>query len=394
MEIKQILVSEILPYPKNAKKHPKDQIVKIANSIKEFGFNQPLVVDKNNVLIVGHGRLQAAKELGLDSVPCLQVTNLTEEQTRLYRLADNKLNESEWDMELVIEEIKDLHSLEIDITPSGFEIDILPPEKELNEDIVFEPPAQPKTKFGDVYLMGDHVLICGDSTSIDTVNKLMGDNLADLVFTDPPYNIDYDFSKNGMVETGQRKAKHGKIKNDNMSDEEFNVFITNVLSNLFIFLKDGGSFYVSAGRESTITFNRILLEQNLKISQWLIWVKEHFNISRLDYHPSHEVITYGWKPKAAHNWFSDRKQKDVLNFSRDENAIHPTQKPVALIEYLINNSSKQNDVVLDFFGGSGATLIAAEKTNRKARIIELDPAYCDAIVARWEHLTGRKSLIQ
>jgi len=209
--------------------------------------------------------------------------------------------------------------------------------------------------------------------------------MADMVFTDPPYNIDYDFSNNGMVQTGQRTARFDKIQNDKMSDEKFNNFIKDVFSNIFTKLKEGGSYYISAGRESTLTFNLILKDLDFHIQSWLIWVKENFNISRLDYHPKHEVITYGWKKGKAHNWYSDRSQTDVVNISREKagTAVHPTQKPVDLLIYFIENSSKKNEVILDLFGGSGSTLIACEKSKRICRSIEIDEKYCDVIVKRY-----------
>jgi DNA modification methylase len=209
--------------------------------------------------------------------------------------------------------------------------------------------------------------------------------MVDMVFTDPPYNIDYDFSQNGMVQTGQRKARFGKIKNDKMSDESFDRFIADAFANILLKLKDGGSYYISAGRESTLTFNRILKELGFHIQSWLIWIKEHFNISRLDYHPKHEVITYGWKQGAAHNWFTDRSQVDVLPIDREKagTAVHPTQKPIALLVYLIKNSSKKNQSVLDLFAGSGSTLIACEQTGRINYSIELDESYCQVIIERY-----------
>lgn len=206
-----------------------------------------------------------------------------------------------------------------------------------------------------------------------------------MVFTDPPYNIDYDFSNNGMVATGQRTARFDKIKNDKMSDEKFDQFIKDVFKNILLNLKEGGSYYISASRESTLTFNLMLKELDFHIQSWLIWVKENFNISRLDYHPRHEVITYGWKKGKAHNWCSDRSQTDVLEISREKagTAVHPTQKPVALLEYLINNSSKAGNLILDFFCGSGSTLITCEKTKRICYGMELDEKYCDVIVKRY-----------
>jgi DNA modification methylase len=252
-------------------------------------------------------------------------------------------------------------------------------------------PEEAKSKPGDLYILGNHRLLCGDSTLSSEVERLMEGENADLVFTDPPYNIDYDFSQNGMVQTGQRKARFGKIKNDKMSDQDFDQFISSVFENLNKFMKDGASFYISAGRESTQVFNRILQKQGFHIAQWLIWVKDNFNISRLSYHPRHEVITYGWKKGEAHAWYGGRSYSDVLEFKRNSNAVHPTQKPIELLDFMITNSSTSGSLVLDLFGGSGSTLIACEQNRRRARLMELDPKYCDVIVARWEQFTGNKA---
>jgi len=238
--------------------------------------------------------------------------------------------------------------------------------------------------------------MCGDSTVVTDVDKLMDGKKADMVFTDPPYNMDYDFSNNGMVETGQRTARFGKIKNDKMSNDDFDTFVMDVFTNLFSKLKEGGSYYITARRESTLLFNKMLNQQDLHVQSWLIWVKENFNISRFDYHPMHEVVTYGWKKGKAHSWYGDRSQTDVLNISREKagEAVHPTQKPVALIEYLLSNSSKKGHSILDLFGGSGSTLIACEKTKRKCFMMELDEKYCDVIIQRYQEFTGKSAILE
>lgn len=389
-KIEMVLVDDVKPYEKNAKKHPKGQVDKIAKSIKAFGFNQPLVLNKDMVLIVGHGRLEAAKKLGMEKVPAL-ILDIEEKGAKAYRLADNKLNESPWDMQLVIEELRILAAEDFDISLTGFDEDLslsLSPESGEMPSV----PSEPTAKLGDIYQLGDHRLMCGDSALASDVEKLMGGGLADMVFTDPPYNIDYDFSKNGMVEAGHRKAKFGKIKNDKMKAGDFDKFISDVFANLDAFMREGASFYISAGRESTVTFNRILEEKGFYIAQWLIWVKENFNISRLSYHPRHEIVTFGWKKGGSHFWKGGRSQSDILDFGRDQGAVHPTQKPVAMLEKFMTNSSEKGAVVLDLFGGSGATVIAAEKCARSARLMELDPRYVDVIVQRWENLTGKKAL--
>ena len=238
-----------------------------------------------------------------------------------------------------------------------------------------------------------HKLMCWDSTNQDEVEKLMNWEKADMVFTDPPYNIAYDFNNNWMVQSWQRTAKFWEIKNDNMSEDKFDKFITDVFSNLMNTLKDWCSYYITAWRESTITFNHILDKLWFHIQSWLIWVKENFNISRLDHHPKHEIITYWWKKWAKHRWFNNRSQTDVLEFKREVSKnVHPTQKPVELLEYLINNSSQKNEVILDLFWWSWSTLIASEKTNRKSRIMEIDEKYIQIILKRYNDYTNWKNI--
>jgi len=390
MDIQQILIQDIKPYPKNAKKHPKKQIEQVAASIKEFGFKQPIVLDKDNVLIVGHGRLEAAKLLDLKTVPAIIAADLSEEQIKAYRLADNKLNESDWDMDLVVGELKELEASLAGLT--GFSLDLLVEANE-KDDQVPELPDEPVSKLGDVYLLGKHRLMCGDSTKLEDVEKLMDGQKADLLVTDPPYNLAYDFGKNGMVQSGQRKARFGQIKNDEMSDEDFGVFLSDVFSNAYVSIKAGASYYVFGRRESTINFNRALEEKGFYIAQWVIWKKENFNISRLSFHPSHEIISYGWKKEAAHAWYGGRSQRDVIDASREiGSSVHPTQKPVELLSKLIINSSKEGDLILDLFGGSGSTLVTCEKTNRASATMEFDPKYCDVIIKRWEDYTNQKAI--
>lgn len=392
MKIEYVKIEDLKPYKLNAKKHPQKQIEGLAESIRRFGFTQPICIDKKNEVIIGHGRLEAAKLATLDEVPCLRMESLSAKDVRALRLIDNRIAETGWDKELLALDLK------------GFEYNFEPFNVEFGQFMTDEPkdgntdpnavppvPEKPKTKLGEVYQLGEHRLMCGDSTSVVDVQTLMGGGVADIVFTDPHYNIDYDFSTNGMVETGQRTARFGKIKNDAMSDDDFLEFVRAVFKNLMDNMKDGAPYYISAGRESTQVFNQILKEQEFHIQSWLIWAKENFNISRLDYHPKHEVITYGWKKGKAHPWYSDRSQVDVLNFAREKagTAVHPTQKPVGLLEYLMGNSSKKEDVVLDLFGGSGSTLMASERIGRRCMTMELDTAYCDVIIKRWQDYTGK-----
>lgn len=394
-KIEIIDISQIKENPNNPRIIKDQKFKDLIKSIKKFPEMleiRPIVINAEMVTLGGNMRLKACKEAGLEQVPIIRAENLTEEKQKEFIIKDN-VGYGEWNWDELANEWnhEDLIEWGLDMP----EVDILKPGL-TDEDSVPEPPQEPMTKLGDVWILGNHRLMCGDSTNIDAVEKLMAGQKADMVFTDPPYNIDYDFSENGMVETGQRTARFGKIKNDSMSDEDFNNFIGQVFSNLFLILVDGGSFYISARRESTQVFNTILNEKGFHIQSWLIWVKENFNISRLDYHPKHEVITYGWKTGKAHPWYSDRSQVDVLNFSREKagSAVHPTQKPVSLIEYLMGNSSKNGDIVLDLFGGSGSTLIACEKNGRQCRLIELDQKYCDVIIKRWEDFTGEKAILE
>lgn len=396
MKIIDLDITLIKPYENNPRKISEKAVDKVATSIKEFGWKQPIVVNKDYVIIVGHTRLFAARKLKLSVVPVTIADDLDDAKIKAYRLADNRTNqESEWNFDFLKTEFSDLTEIDFDLSLTGFDDieinNLLEDDDEISEeeDDIPEVIENPISCLGDIWILGNHHLMCADSTMIDNVEKLMNGEKADMVFTDPPYNIDYDFSNNGMVQSGQRTAKFGKIKNDSMSDDNYDAFISDVFNNLFLNMKEGSSFYISSRRESTLTFNNILKNMDMHIQSWLIWAKEHFNISRLDYHPKHEIITYGWKKGAFHNWFGDRSQTDVISISRETrgNAIHLTQKPTALIEYFLKHSSRKNENILDLFGGSGSTLIACEKTNRKCYMMELDPKYCDVIIKRWQNLT-------
>lgn len=369
-------VDLLVPYEKNAKKHPKKQVEQVAASIKEFGFNQPIVVDKNNIVIVGHGRLEAAKLLGLTDVP-VTVVDLTEEQASAYRLADNKLNESEWDMSLVVEELKTLSEENLLLT--GFDKDLII-EADERDDEVPELPEEPKSKLGDLYKLGEHRLLCGDATKLEDVERLMDGQHADSVVTDPPYNVDYEGG------TGL------KIENDNKSDSDFRQFLTDSFTNLYAVMKPGAVFYVWHADSEGYNFRGAIIDAGLTLKQNLIWQKNNMVMGRQDYHWQHEPCLYGWKEGAAHLWNSDRKQTTILKFDRPQrNAEHPTMKPVELLSYLIANNTKGEDLVLDVFLGSGSTMIAAEKLGRKCYGMELDPKYVDVIIKRWEEYTGNKA---
>lgn len=388
MNITNMKVKDLIPYSKNAKKHNKTQISNVAESIKRFGFAQPLVVDKDNVLIIGHCRLLAAKQLKIREVPVVRMDDLTEEQVRELRLLDNKLNESDWDMELVAEEIGDLDF-------DGFDIDWGIASDEIEEVTVVEDeppevPEEPKAKLGDIYQLGDHLLICGDSTDWDnTISKLMGRELAEMVFTDPPWNVNY-----GAVDKGNAMGyKPRTIKNDFMGTEDFKNFMYSAFNCMNKASKPGAMTYVVMSAQEWGNMMLTLAQNDYHWSSTIIWNKDRLVLSRKDYHTKYEPIWYGWKEGESRLCpLADRKQSDVWDFDRpSKSEEHPTMKPVALVAKAITNSSKKGDIVLDLFGGSGTTLIAAEQTGRRCRMSELDPKYVDVIVNRWEKLTGKKA---
>lgn len=397
----------IKPYSKNAKKHPLKQLKQVAASIKKFGFNQPLVVDKNNMVIVGHGRLEAAKLLGLTDVPVITV-DLTEEQAKAYRLADNKLNESEWDMGLVIEELKELSEPMLELT--GFDKDLIlePDEK---DDVVPE-DAPPVAKLGDVWALGRHRLMCGDSTSLEAVEALMDGQKADMVVTDPPYNINYK---------GQGKNTSNTILNDDVLTEDFDVFLEKVFECFRANIKAGAGLYVFHASRTQMNFEKALDKTGFEIKNQLIWNKPMSALGWGDYRWKHEPFFYACVKGGNPQFFGDRTHSTVWDFQKTEQQllawakrmkklesegkttiwsmkrdsvaeyVHPTQKPVELITYALANSSKAGDILLDLFGGSGSTLIACEKTNRTCYMMELDPKYCDVIIKRYEDYTGNKA---
>ena len=385
-------ISEITPYHKNAKKHSKKQIQQVANSIKEFGFNQPIVIDKKGVIIVGHGRYEASKLLGLTEVPILEV-DLTEKQAKAYRLADNKLNESDWEMDLVIEELKELDDTDL-VELTGFDTDLLI-EQDEKDDEVPEVPEEAKSKLGEIYQLGNHRIMCGDSTKIEDVEKLMNGKKADMVFTDPPYNIDFKgtlscTSKAGKIITmkdGYKvpNAQYEDIKNDKVETEDFKSFINNVL----VIVKEycTGGWYICF---SSSTLNELLIpliDCEMKWKSIIIWNKNQSPMGGGHFRRKYEPIVYGY----FNNLFYGKEysEDDVWNIDRTKkNDLHPTMKPVELVTKAIGFSSNANGIVMDLFLGSGSTLIACEKTNRICYGMELDPKYIDVIIKRYEDYTG------
>ena len=389
MIVENIDINLLKPYANNPRKLTPKAIEKVAESLKQFGFRQPIVVDNDNIIVVGHTRYQASRKLGYTQVPITKINNLTKEQINAYRIADNRTNEeAEWDDELLALEIKDLEMKDFDISLTGMdkpELDkILFEEKQGNtdDDEVPEAPEEPITKPGDIWQLGNHRIICGDSTLPETYQKLLADKKVDLYLTDPPYNVAY---------VGKTKDAL-TIQNDKQTDDQFQEFLKNAFTNSTEYLKLGGSFYIWHSDSEGLLFRLAVNDANLKLRQTLIWSKNTMVMGRQDYQWQHEPCLYGWKEGASHTWYSDRKQTTILNFERPTSSkLHPTMKPVKLISYLINNSTKQEDIVLDSFLGSGSTLIACEKLQRICYGIELDPKYCDVIIKRWELWANAKA---
>ena len=383
MKITEMAVGDIRPYEKNAKMHDERQIKNVMESIRQFGYAQPLVVDKDNVLIIGHCRLIAAQRLGHEKVPVVRMDDLDAEQVEKLRLLDNKLNESDWDFGILADTIPELDLSGFDLDWGLPEIEEMPPVIE-NEDEIPE-EVEPRCKEGDLWILGEHRLICGDSTRIDVVERLMGGEKADLLITDPPYNVDY---------TGKTKDAL-KIQNDKMENDTFRQFLRDAFSTANAVMREGAVFYIWHADSEGYNFRGACVDTDWKVRECLIWNKNTMVLGRQDYQWKHEPCLYGWKEGAGHTWNSDRCQTTVLDFDKPARSeMHPTMKPVALFSYQIENSSSKGERVLDLFGGSGTTLIACEELRRKAYLCELDPHYCDVIIERWERATGKTAVLE
>lgn len=381
-------VEALIPYARNSRTHSDAQVAQIAASVREFGWTNPILIDGESGIIAGHGRVMAARKLGMEDVPCIELAGLTDAQRRAYIIADNKLAlNAGWDDELLAIEFAELADEGFDNLLTGFtqdEIDALTPEQIpeglTDEDAVPEVQAEPVSKLGDVWLLGKHRVMCGDSTSIDAVEALMDGGLADQLLTDPPYNVAY---------VGKTKDAM-KIQNDSMSDESFRQFLRDAFVAADTVMKSGAVFYIWHADLEGYSFRGACMDAGWTVRQCLIWKKQTLVMGRQDYHWKHEPCLYGWKDGAGHLWATDRKQTTILEFDRpSRSTLHPTMKPVDLIEYQVLNNTKGQDVVLDLFGGGGSTLIACEKTGRHARLMELDPKYVDVIVRRWQEFTGK-----
>lgn len=424
MEIIYKKTNDLLPYVNNSRTHSPAQVKQICSSINEYGFTNPILIDEKNMIIAGHGRVMAAEKLNMEEVPCIVLKGLTEAQKKAYVIADNKLAlNAGWDEEMLKIELESLKEMDYNLDLIGFDTseleDILGTyaDKEVEEDDfdideALEEIEEPKAKLGDIYQLGKHRLMCGDSTSEEDVAKLMDGKIADLLFTDPPYNVNVSNSQ-GMT-----------IKNDNMGNSKFKEFLSKAFKCANNSLKPGGAFYIWFADSEDINFRTSAIENSLLIKQCLIWVKNGFNFGRQDYKWQHEPCLYGWKEGAGHYFVEeynhptviedeldiDKKKKEDLKKLVEQmlenhtptsvihenkplkNDLHPTMKPLKMCGELIRHSSKQNELVLDLFGGSGSTLMCCEQLGRINYSMEYDPKYVDVIINRWEEYTGEKAV--
>lgn len=428
--LKNLPVSSLVPYERNARTHSSDQVEQLCRSIREFGWTNPILVGDQNRVIAGHGRMQAALALKMAEVPCVVVSGLTDGQRRALILDDNKLAlNAGWDADLLMAELAELKIEGFDLTLTGFsleEIDGMTPDVEPENDPDDAPdlPAEPITKPGDVWVLGPHRLVCGDSTSVENLDKLTQGALCDACWTDPPYNVAYE-------------TKAGKIDNDDLNDSEFRDFLSGAFNAAFTQMKPGAAIYVAHADTEGLNFRATFRGAGFKLSGCLVWRKDSLVLGRSDYQWQHEPILYGWKPGSRHRWYGGRKLTAVIDLDQDHMPFtrmddgryqvrvgdrvlvvdgaatveelvpsvinepkpkrsegHPTMKPVALIERMLRNSARPGDLILDLFGGSGSTLIAAERLGMCARLSELSPAYCDVIVKRYEQYTGRRAVLE
>ena len=385
----------LIPYINNAKTHSPEQIAKVASSIATFGFDQPIVVDGLGVIIKGHARREASLALGLKLVPVVARTDLLPAEVKAARIADNKTAESPWNDELLRLELQQLEEQDFALEVTGFndeELECLLREPEAtsagetDEDAVPETQETAVTVPGDVWLLGAHRLLCGDATQLADVEKVMAGGLADIAFLDPPYNVNYCPAK----DTGRKKSR--KIANDNLGDG-FEQFLRDACGNLLAVTK--GAIYICMSSSELHTLHRAFTEAGGHWSTFVIWAKNTFTLGRSDYQRQYEPILYGWKEGTDHFWCGARDQGDVWFIKKPvAYDLHPTMKPVELVERALRNSSKTRDTVLDPFGGSGTTLIACERTGRQARLIELEPKYVDTTIRRWQDYSGGEATLE
>ncbi len=437
-QVEYIDIGQLKPYNRNARTHSDEQVTQLSDSITEFGFTNPILVNDDNMIIAGHGRLLAAKTLGMKTVPCIRLSHLTDAQVKAYIIADNKLAlNAGWDEDLLAIELGQLRDdYGYDLNLTGFseeELNNLFLDDDLEKEGLTDDDDIPRvqdlaiTQTGDIWQLGNHRLMCGDSTNQDHVNQLLGqkEGSCDCCWIDPPYNVDYE----------GKTADKLKIKNDKLDAVQFSIFITQAYQSAFKALKPGAPIYVSHADTDGFTFRSCFIDAGFKLSSCLIWVKNVMVLGRSDYQWKHEPILYGWKPGHAHYWYGNRNKTTVLEstvllplvqlpdgtiqleldgrsviITGDNMMIeekmgsvfrcdkpvrskeHPTMKPVSLILSMLKNSTKSGNSVLDLFGGSGSTLIACEKINRQSKVMELDPVFCDVIIRRWQEFTGKDAI--
>jgi DNA modification methylase len=388
-------VEALIPYARNAKRHSDTQVAQIAASIREFGWGAPILVDGQNNVIAGHGRLLAARKLGMTEVPVVPMDHLTDTQRRALILADNKIGENAaWDEDLLGLELAELNAAGFNLALAGFtpeEWDALIAGDEASkegltdENEAPEVETEPVSRPGDLWLLGEHKLLCGDATQAEPYRTLLGEELADMVFTDPPYNVNYANTAKDKL-----RGTNRPILNDNLG-EAFEAFLTAACQNLLEVTK--GAVYIAMSSSELDTLQSAFRAAGGRWSTFIIWAKNTFTLGRSDYQRQYEPILYGWRDGADHFWCGARDQGDVWQIKKPaKNYLHPTMKPVELVERAVRNSSKTRDIVLDPFGGSGSTLIACEKAGRRARLIELDPKYVDVIVKRWQNWSGLQAI--
>lgn len=386
-EMNLVDVDKLIPYVNNARTHSKEQINKLRASIREFGFINPVIIDRDYNVIAGHGRILASKEEGIDKVPCVFVDYLTDAQKKAYIIADNRMAlDADWDEELLKIEIESLKDEDFDLSFTGFDeselLDLFGDDsKGKVEDDNFDlSSALEKASFvekGDVWTVGKHRLMCGDATSKEDVQTLMGDTKGNLILTDPPYGVSFK-SSSGLT-----------IENDSMKNDEFYNFLLSAFKNMADHLEKGGSAYVFHADTEGLNFRKAFVDSGFHLAGCCIWVKNSLVLGRSDYQWQHEPVLYGFMQNGKHRWYSDRKQTTIWNFDKPKkNSNHPTSKPLDLLSYPISNSTQENAVVIDTFGGSGSTLMACEKMNRICYTMELDEKYASVILRRYVEDTG------
>ena len=386
-EFQLVDINKLVPYANNARTHNKEQILKLCSSLREFGFVNPVIIDKVYNVLAGHGRIMAAKEEGIAEVPCVYADHLTEAQKKAYILADNRTAlDAGWDEELLSVEMQELQELGFDLSMTGFDekelTDLLGADAdgEAKEDDFDLSAALEKAAFvqrGDIWTVGRHKLMCGDATSAEDVSALMGDTKANLILTDPPYGVSFK-STSGLT-----------IQNDSMKNEEFYTFLLSSFQRMAEHLEKGGSAYVFHADTEGLNFRKAFIDAGFHLAGCCIWVKDSLVLGRSDYQWQHEPVLYGFMQNGKHHWYSDRKQTTIWNFDKPKrNANHPTSKPLDLLSYPIGNSTQENGVVMDTFGGSGSTLMACEQMNRICYTMELDEKYASVILRRYVEDTG------